>query len=165
MLSQSSEVGAAVIVEEMEQTEHAQFHCEICGKNQSKRGVPFNATTLRMHKIKHDGVSPGRLEAGAPTNGAHSSLGLASLDHAPLRCDICGATGGKRGGQFRSVRDLLTHKAHAHREAPGRLEAGAATLGAQETRPTASHVRFCPHCGCNLAVVNAALAFLDGDQS
>lgn len=173
MLSQNSEVAAAADVEE---TEQPQFRCDICGKNQSKRGVPFNVTTLRMHKIKH--ASAPEISSDSP-EAAVSSAALVSTENAPLRCDICGATGGKRGGAFRSMRDLLTHKAHAHRdEAASLLSSGTGTAGhfgngngahvravnGSGMNQGASHVRFCPHCGCNLTVVNAALAFLDGEQ-
>jgi len=41
---------------------------------------------------------------------------------AELRCDICGVKGNAKASPFRTRRDLLTHRALAHRGTPPRVE-------------------------------------------
>lgn len=105
----------------------------------------------------------------AVSNGAEAASRLAAASKEPpniLECDICGAKSGRRGTKFRNLRDLKTHRALAH----GRKSVeNSNSVGVEEfeesantnVRRSKNHVHFCPNCGCNLAVVNEALAFLE----
>ena len=90
-----------------------------------------------------------------------------------LQCDICGAKGGRRGGAFRNARHLQVHKAHAHRGLIGSQKSNRTRSelvrsngngnGSADHHMPQEHAKFCPKCGCNIAVVNAALSFCGGN--
>lgn len=82
----------------------------------------------------------------------------------PLQCDICGATKGRRGNAFRNQRDLKTHRANAHRHLATRNPIDNVAPKLASAQQPQSRVHFCPNCGCNLEVVNAALSFLESEN-
>jgi hypothetical protein len=77
-----------------------------------------------------------------------------------LCCDICGKARDQKGRLFSGPESLLRHKRAAHgRQSPPvakRRGNGRVHLAARTT------VKFCPQCGCNLEVVNAALTLAEG---
>ena len=92
-----------------------------------------------------------------------------------LSCGVCGAKTSRRGTSF-TAHSLAIHKARAHRislkrdaedatETPGRpsikLESQQKR---QKSRYRSNHVKFCPRCGCNLEVVNAALSLIADNE-
>jgi hypothetical protein len=127
------------------------IRCNICGATTSKRGEAFSDKTLSLHLRKvHQTAS----------NPATSTLEAKAANS--LECDICGATTSRRGHPFRSEAEILRHKASRHRE--NGSSSGAAihratggsnfAIGAR----VASHrANFCPNCGFNLEVINAAI--------
>ena len=126
----------------------AQAVCDICGLTASNNGKPFSASTLLMHRAKaHPGTNP-----------------VASTDSTlVLQCDICGATGNRSGQAFRDQKEVLRHQRAAH----GRVDLGqpekSPRNGSNGGFPSRRVARFCPDCGCNLEVINAALALSLGE--
>ena len=93
-----------------------------------------------------------------------------------LQCDICGASESKSGKSFGPA-GLAAHRRHFHGsgkvETSQEKESGPADAPSQKNarkrgRPLkalqseANHVRFCPQCGFNMEVVNAAMALVNG---
>ena len=108
-----------------------------------------------------------------------------ATNELPLACDICGQSLSNDGNVF-SASTLLMHKAKAHPAvATASKEAiqGDDAMGAKGNRGGRHHIkqkigprrksskpelysrtgaRFCPDCGCNLEVINAALSLSSG---
>ncbi len=134
--------------------------CSICGADRSKAGRPFDGPGLSKHVLLMHGAVDGKSGAAAP-----------------LTCDICGANRSLRGKLFLTAHSLHQHmrKNHpAHEIASAGGGAGklppATQIKLRRTRPVDKpagarppQVRFCPHCGLNLAVVHAAMEFVNGD--
>lgn len=108
----------------------------------------------------------------APTTGADGRLRLA--------CSICGATTSRRGRPFENPSDLARHLRSSHGEVslespstnkPRRVSQGSSNESARSVTKairqssTASHVKFCPCCGFNLSVVNAAMSFVADQET
>lgn len=124
--------------------------CDVCGATRSASGKPFTPTTLMWHKRRSHRALDGGKE---------------------LRCPICGAAESVRGRRFQTNQDLQTHlrKAHpdkaatrrsvdtktARPKAKSKMQNGHGRLGARVL------ARFCPSCGCNLDVVNAAMRIVN----
>jgi hypothetical protein len=141
-------------------TQIAELVCNICGANRSKSGKLFDPSSLAKHMtVVH------------PAEGASSEMS------GVLICDICGVNQNYRGKKFTLPSHLLQHKRKRHPEAvnssPSTLSPSAASPqqkpSGRRKRPAthtpanhASHVKFCPHCGFNLAVVHAAIEFVNG---
>lgn len=146
--------------------------CDICGADRSKSGKRFDGPSLAKH-----------------ITIVHKSVGR-SASSVPLACDICGATHNHRGTPFLTNANMLQHKSKTHPEAarPPQVTSRASAISdgssvdpggnhqeftqrPKRRKPDApvpnsnvrdSHAKFCPHCGFNLEVVNAAMAFVNG---
>ena len=136
----------------------ASLKCEVCGATESKSGKPFTPAGLGAHKAHLHGQEPKETEPGS--------------EAAPLACDICGASQNSRGVQFKTDKNVAQHKQRIH----GIVEAGEAmeaepAPGALKSKkgrkvaysPEANHVKFCPRCGFNMEIVNAAMALVNGN--
>jgi hypothetical protein len=130
--------------------------CEVCGADRSKSGKPFDGPGLLKHMTM-----------------VHGSGGAGAANATPLSCDICGATQSNRGKPFLTAANVLQHKAKQHPgandHAAGASPAGKPGKSRRSKEPAAArgrahHVRFCPQCGCNLEVVHAAMAFVNGED-
>lgn len=126
------------------------IRCNLCGATTSTRGGPFSDRTLAQHLWKmHQATSN-------PTTAPVENNGLAAF-----HCDVCGATTSRRGRPFRSAGDVLRHKTlHDHgvrtAEAPG--DNATRRRGSAVAHNVVSHrANFCPNCGFNLEVINAAI--------
>jgi hypothetical protein len=123
------------------------------------------------------------MTAKALENSLTKEVQSAPTSHAEgtgLRCGICGATASRRRGvKFRSEADLARHMTIAHPGQAAASDGSAAECDGgnkgnrsavknrqRATRasisPMASHVKFCPQCGCNLEIVNAAISIVHG---
>ena len=92
-----------------------------------------------------------------------------------LQCDICGAKASQSGKPF-TLAGLAAHKKHLHENESSVQENQQGSENAPRPksrksakvrnmlRPDASHVKFCPQCGFNMEVVNAAMAFVKGSH-
>lgn len=117
--------------------------CGECGAAVSSNGRPFTLASLKQHRR--------RMHPVPPVLGA-------------LVCDVCGATGGRRGKSFKDESDLLHHKNKAHaRSVVTKLKVSGRKGKGREATATRRVAKFCPDCGCNLDVVNAALTIADGE--
>ena len=101
-------------------------------------------------------------------NEASAGRDDASLGVAVLTCDICGASKSYRGRPFRSIGNLRQHQRKLHGDAGAiTVPSGHSQLvGSREARADvglrAHDARFCPNCGLNLEVINAALRLIQG---
>jgi hypothetical protein len=106
----------------------------------------------------------------------HPAEGASAEESGLLICDICGVNQSSRGKIFTLPSDVMQHKRKRHPEAvnssppppppsgaapkqkpSGRRNRAATHIPANQP----SHVKFCPHCGFNLAVVHAAIEFVN----
>ena len=105
--------------------------------------------------------------------------------HTPTRlsCHICGATTSRRGRLFGTRADLLRHLRSSHRDVPlgpigeispalppnppsdPALSRPPAAAPRKKASDSTVHAKFCPSCGCNLSVINAALSFAAEHES
>jgi len=100
------------------------------------------------------------------------------MKNTSLQCDICGAKESQAGKPFTPA-GLGAHKKHLHaseragqkqqsapEETPSPKNQDAKTRKPDRLRKIfqaeANHVKFCPQCGFNMEVVNAAMAFVNG---
>ena len=100
------------------------------------------------------------------------------MKHASLQCDICGAKESLSGKPFTPA-GLGAHKKHLHEDKTGARDEksaseGMATAKNEVAKPRksdrsrkliqadANHVKFCPQCGFNMEIVNAAMALVNG---
>ena len=135
--------------------------CADCGETSSKNGRPFTATTLKMHRKKSH---PGKAE---------------TVTDGPLVCKICGAAADRKGKAFQNQESLMRHQRAAHR---GRATSPAPSTAAPRQQPLRlkparrggnGHIqltgrpaaKYCPQCGCNLEVINAALSLTEGSAA
>ena len=136
--------------------------CKECGATRNSRGEAFTAYSLKLHQMK-----------------AH-----AAVAGNAVACDLCGETKSRYGKLF-SKSTMLMHRSKNHPYAApyssGEAVAplASAVNGAQSANgfsqpkpagkkskaaPVSRHTaRFCPECGCNLEVVNAALSIASGE--
>lgn len=77
-----------------------------------------------------------------------------------LSCNVCGATKDRKGRRFEDEESVLRHMRAAH-GAQTKPAAKRSGNGRVHLAPRAA-AKFCPQCGCNLEVVNAALSLAEG---
>jgi hypothetical protein len=142
-------------------TRTAELVCNICGATHSKAGRLFDPSSLAKHMTK-----------------AHPAEGASPELSGVLICDICGVNQSSRGKKFTHPSHVMQHKIKRHPEAvdhprpptpspsaaPPRQKPSGRRNQAAIPSPAShsSHVKFCPHCGFNLAVVHAAIEFVNG---
>lgn len=133
---------------------NAGLKCDICGATESQSGKPFTAAGLGAHKAHLHADE----KAAASLPEAASSL----------VCDLCGVGHNARGEDFRTEADVLQHKRRVHGAS---AKAGKAAGPIEKRKPgnlrkaptvEANHVKFCPQCGFNMEIVNAAMALVNG---
>ena len=144
---------------------NAGLKCNICGATESQSGKPFTPAGLGAHKTHLHGGSQAESTSKDPA---------ASTDALPLVCDICNTNQNTRGVVFRTEADVAQHKKRVHGMSPKAAESnGAKTPGARAEKPErvrralqveANHVKFCPQCGFNMEIVNAAMALVNGSN-
>jgi hypothetical protein len=141
-----------------------EIRCRYCGATHNSRGRPFNVAALNQHYRK---MHPQHFEEERP-EGA-------------LSCDICGKWKSRNGPPFVTEADLSRHRvfcAAKQRNKDSPMQPGDGegaklmTHAPSPSRRSASRpassgesmlVSFCPQCGCNLRVVQAAISFV-GNQ-
>ena len=141
------------------------LRCDECGAETSAAGRSFTASSLRLHKQM-----------------VHSN----AIAEAPIACDICGQSTSRRGLPF-NAHKMQLHMAKAHpshlrkpeagtalnaKSAPAEQQSDPERARSASSKPTGKRAdrvktarpmaKFCPQCGCNLEVVNAALSFTAG---
>jgi hypothetical protein len=144
---------------------NAGLKCDICGATESLSGKPFTPAGLGAHKAHlHSGKETAAQTAEEPPAGA-------------LICDICGVDHNARGVTFRTDADVAQHKRRIHgvstnkesgKESQKESKKAAASASKSERvrkAPSleANHVKFCPRCGFNMEIVNAAMALVNGN--
>lgn len=102
------------------------------------------------------------------------------MKNAQLQCDICGAKESQSGKPFTAA-GLGAHKKHLHPSEADEQAAQPAIEGSPSAKSQnakgrksdklrkmlqaeANHVKFCPQCGFNMEVVNAAMALVNGGR-
>ena len=143
---------------------NAGLKCKICGATESQSGKPFTPAGLGAHKTHLHGSDRAESTTEAPP----------AKETFSLQCDICGINQNKRGDVFRTEADVLQHKRRVHAYSPiPETAREAKTPGERINRPErlrkalqveANHVKFCPQCGFNMEIVNAAMALVNGSQ-
>jgi predicted RNA-binding Zn-ribbon protein involved in translation (DUF1610 family) len=144
---------------------NAGLKCNICGATESQSGKPFTPAGLGAHKA--------HLHGG---DRAQSTLEdqLTSKEILPLVCDICGKNQNTRGDIFRTTADVIQHKKKVHAAFPKsgagngsknqNDNASKPARGRKALQIEANHVKFCPQCGFNMEIVNAAMALVNGSN-
>lgn len=141
-------------------TQLAELVCNICGATRGKSGRLFDPSSLAKYMTM---VHPAECDS-PEVSGV-------------LICDICGVNQSSRGKKFTLSSHVMQHKKKRHPEAvnhsspptpspsaalPQQKPSGRHNRTATHTPANhASHVKFCPHCGFNLAVVHAAIEFIN----
>jgi hypothetical protein len=142
-------------------TQLAELVCNMCGATHSKSGRLFDPPSLAMHMTM-----------------VHPVEGASPEASGVLSCDICGVNQNYRGKKFTLPSHVMQHKKKRHPEAanhsspptpsqsaasPRQKTSGRRNRAATHTPANhSSHVKFCPHCGFNLAIVQAAIEFVNG---
>lgn len=142
---------------------NAGLKCDICGATESLSGKPFTPAGLGAHKA--------HLHSGKET--VQPNAALPEPQPGALVCDICGVDHNARGVTFRTDADVTQHKRRIHGVSTGKeskKESKKAAAPASKTdrvrrAPSleANHVKFCPQCGFNMEIVNAAMALVNGN--
>jgi hypothetical protein len=112
----------------------------------------------------------------------HSVEDNSASETSELICDICGVNQSSSGKKFTHPSQVWQHMKKRHPEFANQLKqtdeplsGEKSTKVSQSTKRTRraesvvsagnkSHVKFCPCCGFNLAVVHAAMEFVNGDS-
>ena len=127
-----------------------EIRCRYCGATHNSRGRPFSVAALNQHYRR---LHPQHFEEEKP-EGA-------------LSCDICGTWKSKNGPPFLTEADLSRHRAFCRGNQRKRNLSRQPVVGRGALKPVLQGdsmlVSFCPQCGCNLRVVQAAISFV-GNQ-
>ncbi len=130
--------------------------CNICGAIESQSGKPFTPAGLGAHKTH--------------LHGANKAGGEPPAEGLPLVCDICNTNQNSRGDIFRTDADVEQHKKKVHATPPKVAVNGSKERAARPERSRrvlqaeVNHVKFCPQCGFNMEIVNAAMALVNGSN-
>lgn len=135
---------------------NAGLKCDICGATESLSGKPFTPAGLGAHKAHLHSGQPEEEPSPAPEAG-----------EGVYECDICGVDHNARGVKFRTDADVTQHKRRIHGKATESKKATAKGPKSEKVRKApsleANHVKFCPQCGFNMEIVNAAMALVNGN--